>query len=191
MDWTTPQSHNEISTNQTTLSAPSLLSSTATSSAGSRLRDQPVFTPAPTASPYQQYESFRVSVPTNDQVAGRPQYAVPQYVAPQNYGTYNTYQNQGALGTASGLPTQLTANQWNIASALNRPEPSCNPRQTPINSIRLMPLKPVIAKSIHHPTVPRVCGSKCRGSIRQKIGDKKAMTLSCLLSFVSYCLINK
>lgn len=119
--------------------APSLLPSTSAPMVSSGLRDQPAQRQVAGYSPYDQYESFRVNVPANNQAAFQQpipnsygpatnqQYAVPQYVPPQSYSA----QNYGAQNYAQGYaqnyaPTQLNTNQWNIASANQSPRPNVN-----------------------------------------------------------------
>lgn len=150
------------------LTAPPLLPSTTTLSAGTTSRNQPVQNHLTGYSPYEQFESFRVSVPpSNSQPAlvqqpmaqqpiaqqplvqqplvqprnslfgngafpsqttynnqsthtSTPQYAIPHYVPPQSYGGYQSY------GAQNQMPTQLTANQWNIASAAQSHYPNTN-----------------------------------------------------------------
>ncbi len=105
-------------------SAPSLFPSTAAPTVSSGLRDQAVPSQVAGYSPYDQYESFRFSVPTNNQTAYQQpaanafngavhqQYAVPQYMPSTGYNSHNY------------APTQLNANQWNIASATQSPRPN-------------------------------------------------------------------
>lgn len=140
------------------VTAPPLLPSTTTLSAGTTNGNQPVQNHLTGYSPYEQFESFRVSVPPsnsqptlvqqpivqqpiaqprnglfgngafpsqttyNNQATytSTPQYAIPHYVPPQSYGGYQSY------GAQNHLPTQLTANQWNIASAAQSHYPHTN-----------------------------------------------------------------
>ena len=119
--------------------APSLLSPNSAPLVSSGLRDQPGQRQVAGYSPYEQYESFRVDVPTNNQPAFQQpvansyaptsyqQYAIPQYVPPQSYGTQSySGQNHGQGFTQNYAPTQLNSNQWNIASAAQSPRPNVN-----------------------------------------------------------------
>ncbi len=89
-------------------------------------------------SPFDQYEAFRVNVPAN--APATTQYVVPHYVPPQNYSNYNSYPTQNFNGQNYNnqnlnaqnynnqhyAPTQLNANQWNIASANQTVHPNTN-----------------------------------------------------------------
>lgn len=96
-------------------------------------RDQPVQNQFAGYSPFDQYESLRVTVP-NPSPSTYPSTAVAPSVQSQNYAvpsySAQTYvsQNYTAQNYAQPNygPTQLNANQWNIASAAQSQRPEAN-----------------------------------------------------------------
>lgn len=98
-------------------SSPSLLPSTSIPSttgmsANNSWGQQTVTNQVAGYSPYEQYESLRVSIPNDTQVAYPQQYVPSPNYASQNY-----------AAPQYSAPTQLGANQWNVASASQSQRP--------------------------------------------------------------------
>lgn len=94
--------------------------STSAMSANTTWRDQPAQNQVAGYSPFDQYESLRVSVPNQSPYQ-------PQVTASQNGGAQANgalaYNAQGYAVPQYQAPTQLSANQWNVASAAQSPRP--------------------------------------------------------------------